>query len=338
MVDRRTFVKAAAAASLAPGLARCASPQPEPDPWSPAAVRKTARSDVAILAADTYDGRLVDVIRRGTELLGIAVAGRRVVLKPNFVEFDPQSVINTNPVLIAAALEAFRAMGASDVVVAEGPGHRRDNEYILTASGLNDILKDTRGRYIDLNADAVRSIPSASRFSKLGTLHYAATVAEADLLVSMPKMKMHHWAGVTLSMKNLFGIMPGAVYGWPKNLLHYAGLQQSIIDINATLPVERFNIVDGIVGMEGNGPIQGTARKSGVLVFGADPVAVDATTARLMGIEPARIWYIAQAARFLGNMGDDRIDQRGEELTRHAQEYQVIDAMRNLKPDMTASG
>jgi len=338
MVDRRTFVKAAAAASLAPGLARCARTQPEPDPWSPDAVRKTPRSEVAILAADSYDDRLVDVIRRGAGLLGLAVAGRRVVLKPNFVEFDPQSVINTNPILIAAALEAFRSMGASDVVVGEGPGHRRDNEYILTASGLSDILKDTGGRYIDLNADAVRSIPAASRFSQLGALHYAATVTDADLLVSMPKMKMHHWAGVTLSMKNLFGIMPGAVYGWPKNLLHYAGLQQSIIDINATLPVERFNIVDGIIGMEGNGPIQGTAKKSGVLVFGSDSVAVDATASRLMGIEPARIWYIAQAARFLGNMGDDQIDQRGEEITRFAQEYEVIEAMRNLKPGITASG
>jgi uncharacterized protein (DUF362 family) len=338
MVDRRTFVKAVAAASLAPGLARCSSPKPQPDPWSPAAVRKTPRSDVAILAADAYDGRLTDVIRRGAGMLGLDVTGRRVVLKPNFVEFDPQSVINTNPVLIAAALEAFRSMGASSVVVAEGPGHRRDNEYILTASGLYDILKDTGGRYIDLNADAVQSLPAASRFTNLGSLHYAATVTDADLLVSMPKMKLHHWAGVTLSMKNLFGIMPGAVYGWPKNLLHYAGLQQSIIDINATLPVDRFNIVDGIIGMEGNGPIQGTARKSGVLVFGADPVAVDATAARLMGIEPARIWYIAQAGRFLGNMGDDRIDQRGEDLTRYAQEYQLIDAMRNLKPGMTASG
>jgi uncharacterized protein (DUF362 family) len=121
-------------------------------------------------------------------------------------------------------------------------------------------------------------------------------------------------------------------------VLHYAGIQQSILDINASLPIERFNIVDGIVGMEGNGPIQGTAKQSGVLVFGADPVAVDATAARLMGIEPARIWYITQASRFLGNMDDDVIDQRGEAITNFAQTYEVIESMRLIRPGLTASG
>jgi uncharacterized protein (DUF362 family) len=102
--------------------------------------------------------------------------------------------------------------------------------------------------------------------------------------------------------------------------------------------VPRFNIVDGIVGMEGNGPIQGTARRSGVLVFGADPVAVDATAARLMGVEPRNVWYIAQADRFLGNMGDDRIEQRGESLERLAQDYALIEPMQRLRPRLTGSG
>jgi uncharacterized protein (DUF362 family) len=154
----------------------------------------------------------------------------------------------------------------------------------------------------------------------------------------MPKMKLHHWAGVTLSMKNLFGIMPGAVYGWPKNTLHVHGIHQSIMDINATLPVPRFNIVDGIIGMEGNGPIQGTARQSGVLVFGEDPVAVDATAARLMGVEPARVWYLMQANRFLGNIDDMRIDQLGEDPVRFAQDYALIESMENLRPVLSVSG
>jgi uncharacterized protein (DUF362 family) len=110
------------------------------------------------------------------------------------------------------------------------------------------------------------------------------------------------------------------------------------MDINATLPVPRFNIVDGIVGMEGNGPIQGTARHSGVLVFGEDPVAVDATAARLMGVEPERVWYILQANRFLGNMDDARIEQRGEEVTRFAQDYELIDSMENLRQPFSTSG
>jgi uncharacterized protein (DUF362 family) len=338
MMDRRSFVKAAAAASIA-GAAGCDRPAAlPPEPWLPAAARKTNRSSVAVLAADAYDSRLVDIVRQGARVTGLDVSGKRVVLKPNFVEFDPDAVINTNPALIGATLETFRSMGAADVVVAEGPGHRRDTEYIVTASGLLDALRETGARYIDLNGDAVRPFASLGLYSGLEQLWLPETVANADLLVSMPKMKMHHWAGVTLSMKNLFGIMPGSVYGWPKNTLHVHGIHQSIMDINATLPVPRFNIVDGIIGMEGNGPIQGTARQSGVLVFGEDPVAVDATAARLMGVEPARVWYLMQANRFLGNIDDMRIDQLGEDPVRFAQDYALIESMENLRPVLSVSG
>jgi uncharacterized protein (DUF362 family) len=106
--------------------------------------------------------------------------------------------------------------------------------------------------------------------------------------------------------------MPGALYGWPKNVLHYAGIEESILDINASLPVARFNIVDGIVGMEGNGPIQGTPRQAGLLVMGADPVAVDTTATRLMGFDPAKVRYLAEAGRFLGNANAAAVEQRGE--------------------------
>lgn len=338
-MDRRDFVRVAAAASIAPmmGCDRSEDLLP-PQPWADAAVRKSDLSPVAVLSADAYDERLIDVVRRGVQLTGLDVRGRRVVLKPNFVEFDPNAVINTNPTLIGATMEAFRSLGAADVIVAEGAGHRRDTEYIVTASGLYDALRETGGRYIDLNGDAVRPFPTLAEYTGLERLWLPETIASADLLVSMPKLKMHHWVGVTLSMKNLFGIMPGSIYGWPKNVLHVKGIHQSIMDINATLPIPRFNIVDGIVGMEGNGPIQGTARNSGVLVFGADPVAVDATGARLMGVEPARVWYILQANRFLGNIDDAKIEQRGEEITRFAQDYTLIESMQSLRQPITTSG
>ena len=86
------------------------------------------------------------------------------------------------------------------------------------------------------------------------------SLRRADLIVSLPKMKTHHWAGVTLSMKNLFGVMPGVCYGWPKNVLHHAGIRQSILDINAAVR-PHLAIVDGIIGMEGDGPIMGTAER-----------------------------------------------------------------------------
>jgi uncharacterized protein (DUF362 family) len=333
MHDRRTFLKAAAVLSLAPAVTGCepAPAEPPRQRWLDAAVRKPDRSVTAVLGADAYDGRLVDVVRRGAQLCALDVRGLNVVIKPNFVEFDPHSAINTNPVLIAAAIEAFRSMGAASVTVAEGPGHRRDTEFIIGASGLQDVLRDAKARYVDLNVDPVQAFRASASYTPLGRLFLPDTVARADLLVSMPKLKTHHWAGVTLSLKNMFGIMPGAVYGWPKNVLHYAGVQQSILDINATLATRRFNIVDGIVGMEGDGPIRGEPRASGVLVFGQDPVAVDATAARVMAIDPNRIWYLREANRFLGNIEPGRIEQRGEAVARFTQEYRLLEGMQSLR-------
>ena len=104
--------------------------------------------------------------------------------------------------------------------------------------------------------------------------------------------------------------------------------------INAALTAApRFAIVDGIVGMEGNGPIQGDPRHSGVLVFGADPVAVDATCCRLMGIAPARVGYLAEASLFLGNLEAARIEQRGEDPAPLSRPYRLFKGFEDLRAD-----
>lgn len=326
LIGRRRFL-AAAAAPLLPALGGCT----RPDPWEAGAFRRTERSRVAVLAAADYARPLADTIVQGLRQFSLDLPGKTVVLKPNLVEYDPAGVINTHPAVIAGAVEAFRRLGARRVVVAEGPGHRRDSEYLVTASGLHALLRDLRAPYVDLNHDDTRPLALGSHFTRLTELHLPKTVLEADLLVSMPKLKTHHWAGVTLSLKNLFGIVPGLVYGWPKNVLHWAGIHESVCDINSTIPVPRFAIVDGIVGMEGNGPIQGDAKPAGVLVLGDDLVAVDATAARLMGVAPHKVKYIEQAGRFLGNADPERIEQVGEPVERLRKEFRVIESFQHLR-------
>ena len=88
-------------------------------------------------------------------------------------------------------------------------------------------------------------------------------------------------------MKNLFGVVPGAVYGWPKNLLHMRGIHQSILDLTATIRPQ-LTIVDAVTAMEGDGPIMGKPRLLGFLAMGSDLPAVDATCARVIGLDPAR--------------------------------------------------
>ena len=327
MMNRREFIKVSAVASLSSLVGGC---RPSVR-WDRDAYRKPATSRVAILEGSSYQTSLGDVIRHGLHLFKLDLKGKRIVLKPNLVEFDPKGVINTHPAVIEAAIASFRSLGAREVVVAEGPGHRRDNEYLLMASGVYDVINDHRVRYVDLNTDDVRLIKLRSSFTDLRQLYIPETLFNADLLVSMPKLKTHHWAGVTLSLKNMFGIVPGSIYGWPKNALHWAGIHGSILDINSSLPIPQFAIVDGIVGMEGNGPLQGQAKQSGVLVLGEDLVAVDATAARLMKIEPRKIEYLEIADRFLGNISYERIELVGERLERFQQDYRVIENFQELK-------
>jgi uncharacterized protein (DUF362 family) len=256
-MNRRQFLKTtAAAASVYPFLGACE----QPIRWEKSAYVKAKSSRVAILAADSYANGLRDTIIRGIKLFQMDLTGKRVLLKPNLVEFDPKGVINTHAAVIEAAIDSFKSLGAREVIVAEGPGHRRDNEYLLTASGLYDVIKEHRVRYVDLNSDDVHLTKLKSSYTHLKELYLPETLYNADLLVSMPKLKTHHWAGVTLSLKNMFGVVPGSVYGWPKNALHWAGINGSIVDINSSLPIPRFAIVDGIVGMEGNGPFAGAGK------------------------------------------------------------------------------
>ena len=262
--------------------------------------QRPKRSRVAILHAQQYSQQLDQILAAGLRLFPIDVRGKTVVLKPNLVDYIPGNAINTHPLLVLAAAESFRRLGAKSVVVAEGPGHQRDTQLVLSQSGYEQSLRDEKIRFVDLNRDELIRTPLRASYTGMKDLWLPRTVLEADFLVSMPKIKTHHWSGVTLSMKNMFGVVPGARYGWPKNILHWKGIQESILDLCATVPIH-FVIADGIVAMEGNGPLNGTARPLGKIVLADDPVAADATCARLMGFEPDRIVHIREGSRFLGN-------------------------------------
>jgi uncharacterized protein (DUF362 family) len=267
---------------------------------------------VAVVPAPRYDADLAQIIGEGLALFpDLPVRGRRVLLKPNLVEVDPARPINTDARVVHGAIEAFRRAGAAEVVVAEGPGHHRDTELLLRMADLDAVLRDTGARFVDLNIAPTRPVSFVHDLTGLGQMSLPVPLLEADLVVSMPKLKTHHWVGATLSLKNLFGVVPGAVYGWPKNVLHHHGIDRSIVDLWTTLR-PGFAIVDGIVGMEGDGPIMGVAKDVGVLVMGTQLPAVDATAARIMGLAPERMGYLAACGRLGGTVAAGRILQRGE--------------------------
>jgi uncharacterized protein (DUF362 family) len=296
-------------------------------PLLPSFARPPSR--VAIVRAQSYDLDLSALLFQALRELDKPLKGMKVLLKPNFVEPDPAGVVNTHPAVVAAARESFLRLGAESVRVAEGPGHERDTEAIVETLRLRDYLGPLPGVFTDLNLDEVHPVTLQTRASRLRELYLPRTVLEADFVVSLPKLKTHHWVGATLSLKNMFGIVPGCCYGWPKNILHWAGITRSILDINSTVRPD-FAIVDGIVGMEGNGPIQGNAKPSGVLVLGDDPVAVDATCARVMGLAPERIDYLAKAGTMLGHLKVNKIRQLGESIASVRTPFAVLPAFRKL--------
>lgn len=273
--------------------------------------RRPKRSRVAILRIEDYVQSIDDLLRRGLQLFNLDVKGKTVVLKPNLVDYIFGNAINTHPILVVAAAECFRELGAKEVIVAEGPGHQRDSKLVLFESGYESLLRENRIRFIDLNRDELMSVNLAAEYSGLKRLWLPRTILGGDLLVSMPKVKTHHWSGVTLGMKNMFGVAPGSKYGWPKNILHWHGVQESILDLCATVPIH-FVIADAITCMEGNGPLNGSPRRLGYVVLANDPVAADATCVRLMGLEPDRVPHIHEAAKFLGNSSPDLVEQMGE--------------------------
>lgn len=261
---------------------------------------------VSVVRAATYSADLSGIVRGLLVEHKVDVRGKRVLLKPNLVEFSSGTPVNTSAVFVAAVYDAFRSLGAASVQIGEGPGHRRITMDLADSAGFFQAFDDFEQRFIDLNLDEVSRVTLRKPFSTLTELYLPNTVLACDLLVSLPKLKTHHWVGATLSMKNLFGLVPGAVYGWPKNLLHWAGIDQCIADLHMLFP-RQFCIVDGIDGMQGNGPILGTARHAGVLVAGSHPPSVDATCCQVMGINPAGIKYLDLVAGRTGwRIGDVR--------------------------------
>jgi uncharacterized protein (DUF362 family) len=263
--------------------------------------RRPKRSRVAILHTEHYFQPLDQFLAAGLRLFPIDVCGKTVVLKPNLVDYLPGNAINTHPTVGSGGGRGVPPDGAKSVVVAEGPGHQRDTQLVLYQSGYQEPLRSKKIRFVDLNRDELIRTPLRAGYTGMKDLWLPRTVLEAGYLVSMPKVKAHHWSGVTLAMKNLFGVVPGARYGWPKNILHWKGIQESILDLCATIPIH-FVIADGIVAMEGNGPLNGTPRLLRKIVLADDPVAADATCARLMGFEPTRIVHIREGQGFLATL------------------------------------
>ena len=285
---------------------------------------------VALTACASYDADVLAAVRAAW--LGAAMPelrGARVVIKPNLVDFVEGAPCYTHPRVAQAAIQLARQAGAREIVVAEGTTFRRDAQAVLDATGYAELLAREGIEFVDLNYDDLVEIPLKGGYTRLKRLFVARTIRDADVLISLPKMKTHHWTLISVSVKNLFGIVPGIKYGWPKNTLHFQGIPAVLAELADSLMSDSRRktracaIVDGIVGLQGDGPLFGSAVPSGIIVAGRDLLAVDATCARLMGFEPVQIDYLDFAAwAGVGVIDASKIELAGEPLTRFQRQYE----------------
>lgn len=240
------------------------------------------------LEYDEIRSALADLIDKLGGIQRFVQSGQRVVIKPNIVSdhgLKKGQVIGgvvTDKKVVKALVELLLPL-AGEVVIAEGSSINRSATTKMFAHyGYEEVvaMDPQRVRLVDLNTDELveKKVPSGKRMQ---SRMIPVTLDLADVIISVPVMKIHFAAVVSLSIKNLQGAVPPL----EKYMSHFFGLWQNLVNINHLVKPDLI-IIDGTTGQEDFGPISGTPKPMNLLIGGTNPVAVDAVTMRIMGIDP----------------------------------------------------
>lgn len=222
--------------------------------------------------------------------------GMRVAVKANLISaMKPEAAATTHPVLLAALTRLLTARGAA-VTVGDSPGgvyNRVYVEHVYEVCG----LKALEAAGAALNRDySIRELANPEG-KVLKALTYTAWLDGADAIINFSKLKVHAMMGMTAATKNMFGVVPGSVkaeyhYRFPD----YADFADMLVDLNQRFR-PRLNLCDAVVGMEGNGPTQGTPKPIGALLASASPYELDLAAASLIGLTKETVPYLEAAYR-----------------------------------------
>jgi uncharacterized protein (DUF362 family) len=245
------------------------------------------------------------LVRRALELEGsfarLASRAARVFVKPNLTYPRPSGVGAVTDVrVMGALLETLVDAGAGTIIVGDGPGKSAARDC-FDAAGYESLEAKYGIRFVDLNTARTRTVdvPNARAFDKL---EIPEVVLDADLFVTASPLKTHVDGLLTLNAKNLFGIPPTRFYGAPRAIFHLRGVDEVVHDICRAVP-PHYAVADATVVME-LGVARGTPVPIGAIVAGANLVATDAVSARLIGQEPGACPYL----RYLAEDGVGPLD------------------------------
>jgi len=286
-----------------------------------------AKSKVALVRCDTYDEEQVGrAVEKGMALIGgisqFVKPGEKIVLKPNvLIGSHPDKCVTTHPSVFKAAGRLFRDAGAS--VYYGDSSCFRGSEWNMKRAHLKQAAEEIGIERADF--DNGKSV-SHKEALLMKSFVVANGVLEADGVVSMPKIKTHGLTRYTGAIKNQFGCIPGML----KSELHVRlpdpyDFSTMLVDLT-TLVGPRLYIMDGIIGMEGNGPRGGNPRKLNVLLFSSDPVALDSVVCRIIDLDPEVVPTSKPGEESgLGTYHYDNIEVVGEDLEAFiARDFDVV--------------
>lgn len=250
----------------------------------------------------------------GIEAARLVAPGDRVVLKPNYVEpIRPEDGVTTDPRVIEAVAEWLLELGVKDVTIAESTYERERTDRAFKMVGLPEIAERLGVRLLNLYDDDQVEVEIPNAFS-LKRVLLARSVVEADCLITLPKLKCHSMAYVTLGIKNLMGAV------FPDKPLMHRNLDQRLCDL-ATALRPKLCVIDGLIGGERHENL-GSPVKTDVIIAGSDVVAADAVGAMVMGIDPTEVAHLRLCAeRGLGEYRPDRIALVGAPLAKVRKQY-----------------
>jgi uncharacterized protein (DUF362 family) len=238
-----------------------------------------------------------------------SLKGRKVLIKPNAgrVAFPGQGV-TTHPSVVEATIDHLKEGGATDISIAESCIFGVNAEEAFLATGMKEVSQREGVRLMDLDRFDPMEIP-VPQGRVVRKIKVPSILRQFDLIISIPVMKTHMHTQVTLSIKN----MKGLLWRREKARFHHLRSDKKItkgdkeLDIAisdmASVLLPHFAIIDGTVGMEGMGPAYGTPKKMGIVVAASDPVSADAVATRLMGFDPVNVPHLRLLAeRGLGDI------------------------------------
>ena len=262
-----------------------------------------------------------ELVRRALELegsfAGLAANAARVFIKPNVTYPMPSGTgAVTDSRVLGALLEALRDAGAGRIIVGDGPGKSLAHDGFEVA-GYLPFGKKFDVTFVDLNRARTRTV-TVERPRAIAELEIPEVVLEADLFITVSPLKTHSDGLLTLNAKNLFGIPPTRFYGSPRAILHLKGVDEVVHDICRAAP-PHYAIADATTVME-LGVARGKAVAIGAIVAGANLVATDAVSARLIGRDPRECPYLIYMHEDgLGPLDFNEIDLVGDPLDGLAQ-------------------